>query len=100
MDQTIKLKSDPYYSTTVKVGSVMYALTIRWIESESAWYLDLKSTSTTDVDVKGIKLVGGVDLTEPFGLVGFGELWCVDLSGQSRDPGFDDISTDFVLLFR
>lgn len=99
-DQSIKLIADPYYSRTVKIGSIMYQVTVRWSELELAWYLDLKSTSTSDVDVRGIKLVGGVDLAEPYGMVDFGQMWLCDLTGKARDPEFDNIATDFILLFR
>jgi hypothetical protein len=95
----IRLSSDPYYENTVVLDDSTYRFTYRWIELESAWYLDIDGMSTPSFVLHGIKLVGGLDLVEPYGMLDFGALWCVDLSGQNRDPGFENISTDFVLYY-
>jgi hypothetical protein len=96
---TIELDSDPYYERTVTLDNALYTFVFRYIELESAWYLDINGTTDTTVVVHGIKLVPGVDLVEPYGLLGFGELWLVDLGGQNREPGYDNISTEFVLYY-
>jgi hypothetical protein len=96
----IRLQSDPYYENTVTIGSNLFKFTYRWIDSESAWYLDIDGLTISTFALHGIKLVGGVDLVEPFGVLDFGALWLVDMTKQKRDPGFDNISTEFVLYYK
>jgi hypothetical protein len=95
------MSSDPYYENIVTLAGNVYKFTYRWIETdtESAWYLDLAGLTNTSFSLNGIKLVGGVDLLEPYGVLDLNELWLVDTSGQNRDPGFENISTEFVLYY-
>lgn len=95
----IKLESNMYYDHLVTLDEKVYRFTYRWIVSELAWYLDMDGITNPEFAYHGIKLVGGVDLVEPFGVLDFGQLWCVDLSGQNRDPEFDNIATEFVLWY-
>jgi len=96
----IKLQSEPYYDNTVTLGGDVYKFTYRYIDLELAWYLSIDGITNSAFALHGIKLVGGVDLVEPYGVLDFGALWCVDMLGQNRDPGFENISTDFVLYYK
>lgn len=96
----IKMHSDPYYENTVTLDGSLYRFTYRWIEGESAWYLSIDGLTNTAFALHGIKLVGGVDLVEPYGILDFGALWCVDMLGQNRDPGFGNLSTEFALYYK
>jgi len=97
----IRLQSDPYYENTVTLNGNLYRFTFRWTETDltSAWYLDIDGLTDPSSVLHGIALVGGVDLVEPYGVLDFGALWCVDMSGQNRDPSFENISTEFVLYY-
>lgn len=96
----IYLYADPNYITTVTLDGNQYQFTIKWSYSELAWYLDIKGITDPTAVLNGIKLVGGVDLLEPYGLLDLNQLWCIDLVEKNRDPEFDNIETDFILIYR
>lgn len=96
----ILLYSDPSYETQITLDGKQYRLTFYYSDNESAWYLNIEGLTDTAIIVKGIKLVMGVDLLEPYALIDLGQLWLVDLTGQKRDPSFDNISNDFVLYYQ
>jgi hypothetical protein len=95
----IKLNSNSNYSVQCSLDDANYRLSFRWIENELAWYMDLDGLTDTNIAVHSIRLVGGVDLIEPYGLVDLGEMWLVDMSGAHREPTYDTFETDFVLYY-
>jgi hypothetical protein len=100
MIKAFKLLADPSYNYQVTLDINLYRFSFKWSVPELAWYLTIEGITDTTVNVNGIKLVGGVDLLEPFGLLDLGELWCVDMTTQRRDPEFDNVATDFLLYYR
>ena len=95
----IKLNSNSNYSIQCTLDGAQYKLSFRWIENELAWYMDLGGLTDTTIAVHSIRLVGGVNLIEPYALVDLGELWLVDMSGAYSDPTYDNFETDFVLYY-
>ena len=96
---TINLFADPNYSVQATLDGSVYRLSFRWISNESAWYFDLEGITDPEIVLYGVKLVCGLDLLEPYGLIGLGELWLINMSGSTDDPGFEDIADDFVLYY-
>jgi hypothetical protein len=95
----IKLYSNSNYSVQCTLDSAQYRLSFRWIENELAWYMDLDGLTDTTIAAHSIRLVGGIDLLEPYAFVDLDELWLVDMSGANGDPTFDNFETDFVLYY-
>lgn len=84
------------YYTTLEGNS--YHITIKWNSTDEAWYLDLIGVSN-DVAFQGIKLVGGIDLLEPYRILELGQLYIVDMQSENQDPNFEDVGDRYRLCY-
>jgi hypothetical protein len=51
------------------------------------------------VDLKGLKLVGGVDLLFPHAVLELGQMFVLDLEGFKSDPDRDGFGDRFKVLY-
>lgn len=94
----IPLFANPYYDFYTALENESYHITVKWNSLDSCWHMDLEGVNNS-VDLKGIRLVGGVNLLEPFAVLELNALYVVDLHEKYEDPNFDDIGTRFQLLY-
>ncbi len=66
--------------------------------NDGKWYMDIAGSNNT-VNVKGIALVCGCDLLEPYAYSELGSLLMLDTSGNSEDPNFAGMGTRFELRY-
>ena len=62
------------------------------------WYMDIVGSNNI-VNVKGIALLGGCDLLEPYAYSELGSLLMLDTSGAAEDPNFAGMGTRFELRY-
>lgn len=89
---------DPRYNYSIDLEDDVFQFTIHWNENDSAWYLDLLGISN-DVNIKGIKLVTGVNLIKPYAILELGGLYVIDNDGEGLDPDYDNIGTRYQLYY-
>ena len=95
----IKIKELPYYNGTVSLEGSTYRITIRWNGETSKWYMDFVGI-TEDIAIKGIALVVGKDLLEPYGYgITFGRLEVIDNSEASEDPVYEGMGDRWTLEY-
>lgn len=94
----LPLESDAFFSYDIKLDGGAYRITIRWNQADQAWYMDIVGNSNTVVK-KGIKLVGGTNLLEPFAVLELGALYVVDLEGEDLDPDFEGLGDRYQLVY-
>lgn len=82
----------------VTIDSEQYIVDGRWNGRDQAWYLDWYEVNLTPI-IYGMKVVLGTFLGRRSNhkLFRDGVLVAVDLSGQGRDAGYDDLGTRVVL---
>ena len=97
-DVVIPLEVNPRYDITYKVDGESYHFYITWNEHDQSWYLDLFGVSN-GTDIKGIKLVSGVNLTKPFNIPNWGALYIIDQNGKAADPDYDNIGTRYIMYY-
>ena len=62
--------------------------------------MDILDTNTEPgVDLKGIPLVVGINLLNPYANIEIGYLALYNISGSFADPTYDNIETDFQLIY-
>ena len=69
-----------------------------WSLTGEVWYMDMENLTTGDV-VNGIRVVGGVDLFEPYAFHTLGRLFLIDNEGENLDPDFDNFGDRYQLLY-
>ena len=86
------------YRLSVAIDAVQYLFDVHWNEREQAWYMDIRHSDETEILV-GIKIVLGTSLgirsQDPFFQTY--TLRAIDLSGQQKDAGFDDLGARVVV---
>jgi len=70
---------------------------------EGKWYMDISQGQSIDndelVNVKGIALVGGADLFEPYAYQALGSLFVIDTDNLSDDPDFENMGGRYKILY-
>lgn len=95
---TIPLEADAGYSFNVALENTQYTITIHWNVTEEAYYMDL-ATVDLSVDIKGIKLVTGINLLRQYPIDGLGGMFIADMSGEDSEPTFDSLGDTHVLWY-
>lgn len=94
------IPSIPHSRVSTTLAGAQYLLDVRWNARASAWFMDLLAEDETPI-CHGIKVVLGAAMggrsTHPRFPAGM--LMAVDLTGQGREAGFDDIGTRVVVYF-
>jgi len=98
MTVNINLRQNAYYEGTKTLDGNTYHLTVRWNTTTEKWYMDVEGLNN-DVDIKGMALLCGKDLFEPYGYIALGNLWMVDNSGANEDPNYNDLIGRWTLEY-
>jgi len=98
MPFTIPLTPNPDYSFQIDIEDQTVELSIRWNLVDQCWYMDIFGV-TFDLDLKGLKLVGGVNLLKPHAVLELGGLYILDAEEKAQDPDFDLIGDRYILIY-
>ena len=60
------------------------------------WFIDIESSR---FDVKGIALVCGVNLLDPYAIMDIGQLWIVSSTDDDEDPNSYPMNAKYKLLY-
>ena len=85
IDIKIQEQGAGYFQVSSKLSGQVYKMTFIWSYRSLSWYLNINDTA------KGIKLVNGIDLLEPYHYIDElppGKLGVVRNSGAESKPGF------------
>lgn len=91
---------ESWYEQTTRLGDRDFHLTFSWSERDRHWYLSL-ATADGETIMDGRRVVVDtpltVRLTHP--LRPTGHLWCVDMTGDGRDPDLRDLGTRCLFMY-
>lgn len=90
--------TSPWYEFTSVLEGETYRLTVRYNSVYAAWYLDILGLSN-EVDLKGITLLGGIDLLEGLTVLELGKLFIYDQEGKETEPDRDSLGNRHILLY-
>ena len=96
--KTILLTPNPDYNFTVEIEDQTVKMDVRWNLADTAWYLDITGL-TFDLELKGLKMVGGVDLLKPHAVTELGGLFMVDVEDKNQDPDYDLLGDRYRLIY-
>ncbi len=94
----IPLDPDFSYFFTYVLEELNIQFKVRWNIIDLAWYMDFDIVETETV-IKGIKLVGGIDLLKQYAITELGKMFMVDTEEKFQDPDFDLIGDRYKLLY-
>lgn len=94
----IPLESGAGYNFLIGLEEIQYTFTVHWNVTASAYFLDIYS-ATNSVDIKGIKLVPGIDLLAPYPINDLGSMYLIDYSGNDSEATFDSLGSTHQLLY-
>lgn len=96
MAQTFEIPLDPEAQKfAVPLGSNTYTMEIQFNDSNSTWFMDLYSEDGLTPLVRGIPMVTGVNLLEPFGYLGIGvELYVQTDTDPNKMPTYENLGLD------
>ena len=83
---------------TTELEGIGWQIYYRWNYTESAWYMDLSSVQTGDT-VRGIKMVPGINILQPFALTELGWMYVVDTEGKEANPDYDGWGDRYKVLY-
>lgn len=91
--------SDAAYSQQVTLDGNDYTLDIHWNEYGGGWYMDIFGLTDTLIEIRGIRLVTGINLLGPYPVSALGEMWVIDGSDSDTEPTFESIGDTHSLLY-
>ncbi len=95
---TIPVGNNPKEFFSVQLDGYLVLLKTRWNFTDESWYMSIEIPDTgTKVD--GIKMVGGVELLEPYAIREIGLMFLVDNEDENSDPDFDNFGTRYQLRY-
>jgi hypothetical protein len=97
-NQVIDLTPDYSYFFTTVLEGLNVQFKVRWNIVDLAWYIDLDIIETETL-VKGIKLIGGIDLLKQYAITELGKMFIVDTEEKFQDPDFDLIGDRYKLIY-
>lgn len=92
----------PAYRFRSRLDGSVYGLRLVYVSRSKRWHVDVSNEDGEPI-IEGLRVVTGISLLEPWrGAPGFppGQLFAVDPSGRSRDPGRFDLRADIRLVYR
>lgn len=110
--QVVPFTSDVAQTFTCTLNGVEYDFFARWADRTGIWYADIVDSATQTPLAKGIALLIGCDLLEPYAL-GIGSMYVVDTAATKTpstpggvadelhmdDAGADDLGTRVIVVF-
>lgn len=92
------IPSDTNYVLAVPIDDTQVLFDVRWNSREEAFYLDMYESDDTVIALN-VKVVVGIPLGRRSLHTFFDNhiITAVDLSGEGRDPGFDDLGSRVIV---
>lgn len=97
-NKIIDLTPDYSYRFNTVLEELNILFYIRWNIVDLAWYMDLEIIETETI-IKGIKLVGGVDLLKQYAIIELGKMFMVDTEEKFQNPDFELIGDRYKLIY-
>jgi hypothetical protein len=99
--QELPLVAIANYRFGTTLNNTAYVIDVRWNADDSSWYMDFFAEDGETVLATGIRIVLGTYLGRHKWVPPFtaGVFVAYDLSGQRKDPGFDDLGTRVVVRY-
>ena len=94
----IPVTPTPAATFEIDLDGAPYRWRVRWNERDLAWYADILGLDN-DVDLKGLKLVPGVDLLGPAAFGELGQLIIFDNEEILSEPTFEGFGDRFRLYY-
>lgn len=89
---------DTNYEFEVDLEDLVWRFRFHWNETDQAWYMDLLGLDNGN-DFKGIKVIGGINLLDPYAIRELGQLYLVDAENGLQDPDRDGFGDRYQLLY-
>jgi hypothetical protein len=84
---------------SIELGNLTYTINLVWNVSNETWILDLITSNGVPI-LRGIPLVGGTDLLEPYAYLGIGgTLYAMTSSDPLAAPTYANMGTEGQLFF-
>lgn len=92
--------STPFYDFSTDIDKQSVTFDVHWNARDTAWYFDVYDDVGRPI-VSGVKVVRGVYLGRRArrSIFATGALFAVDVSGQKRDAGFDDLGARVQVIY-
>lgn len=90
----IPLINAPSQTLTIIIDNIEYSLRIIYNTREETWSMDI---SSSDFELTGISLVGGVDLLSQH-TTPINNIYMINVSGLTIDANIDTLGTEVVLV--
>jgi len=94
----LPITSDAAQNVITQLGDTKYELDIVYNDRSGVWSLSVKLFATQVVIAQSVPMLLGQSLLEPYNF-DMGHLLMIDLSGQSKDAGPDDLGTRVKLYW-
>lgn len=94
--QVVPFTSDPAQSFSCTLNGVSYDFYAWYNDSVAVWYFNLTDTATQAVLARGVPILCGCDLLQPYGL-GIGAMYALD-SAASKTPSVVNGVADMLAI--
>lgn len=94
----LPLTNDASYSFNMALENIPVTFKVRWNLMNQAWHMDL-SMPDIDLELNGLKLVGGVDLLYPYAITELGQMFVIDLEDKKEDPTRELLGDRFQVAY-
>ncbi len=94
----IPLTPDFSYFFTTVLEDLNVQFKVRWNIVDLAWYMDIDVIETETL-IRGIKMIGGIDLLKQYAITELGKMFMVDTEEKFQDPDFDLIGDRYKLIY-
>lgn len=112
MSQVVPFTSDSAQTFSITLNGISYDFYARYVDRVGAWYFDLTRTSDQAPLARGVPILCGLDLLQPYRL-GIGSMYAVDMAAYKTpstvdgpadalnvtDAGSDDLGTRVIVLY-
>lgn len=108
--QVIPTSPYPEEKFSINLDGSVYDARIYWLQyddqinevvgdgNEGKWFMDLVGRNN-EVNVKGMALVCGCDILEPYAYSELGSILVLDTQGLGADPNFEGMGTRFEVRY-
>jgi len=86
------------YSFDMSLENIPVTINVRWNLIDQSWYMDLIA-SNINLELRGLKLAGGVDLLYPYAITELGQMFVIDLEDKKEDPIRDLLGDRFQVAY-
>lgn len=83
----------------ILLDEILCKISIKWNDTDLAWYMNIEGVTETSINVKGIRLVCGIDLLYQYQILLLGSIYMIDNSNELTDPTYDGFGTTYTMMY-